>query len=140
MHTLYLLFLIFFFWQIFPVCSAYAEDVIKSDSDLTTELWEGRVLTARFKAGMCFERDGKARGVLILKHMTGKEDTYHLYGSIKNNSFELSHSSGHYFNGELTDPENMAGKVKLSNGMNLTLKGHRTRNVTLKAPDCAPLN
>lgn len=112
---------------------------IKQGKEQNTELWEGKILTARFRAGMCFEPNGKARGVLILTHRTGKEDVYHLYGTMKDNKFDLSHSSGHYFNGELIDPEHMEGNVKLSNGMKMSLKGSRSQNVTLKAPDCAPL-
>ncbi len=112
---------------------------IKSGKKQATELWEGKVLTAKFRAGMCFEPDGKARGVLILTHRNGNEDVYHLYGTMKDNKFELSHSSGHYFSGSLENPDQMEGKVKLSNSMKMSLKGSRKKNVTLKAPDCAPL-
>lgn len=127
------------FFLDFAVPALPAEELIKSDGKRKTELWEGRVLTARFRVGMCFEPGGDVRGVLILKHLNGNEDTYHLYGKLKGDNFDLSHSSGHYFNGQLTGPDSMEGKVKLSNGMKMTLKGSRTRNVTLKAPDCAPL-
>lgn len=112
---------------------------IKPGKEQDTELWEGKILTARFRAGMCFKPDGKAMGVLILTHRNGNEDVYHLYGSMKNNKFNLSHSSGHYFNGELTGPDSMSGLVKLANGMKMSLKGSRKQNVTLKAPDCSPL-
>lgn len=112
---------------------------IKSDKEQSAELWEGKILTARFRAGICFKPDGKAMGVLILTHRNGNEDVYHLYGSVRNNKFDLSHSSGHYFNGELTGPDSMEGHVKLANGMKMSLKGSRKQNVTLKAPDCAPL-
>ena len=124
----------------FQMREAQAEDAyIKSGDGRVTELWEGKKLTAKFRAGMCFEADGKARGVLILTHGNGNEDVYHLYGSKNGNHFDLSHSSGHYFNGELKDSGEMEGSVKLSNGMKMSLKGGRKQNVTLKAPDCAPL-
>lgn len=118
---------------------AQAEETTITGPDHSTELWRGKVLTASFRAGMCFGHDGKARGVLILKHSSGQEDVYHLYGTMKNNEFDLSHSSGHYFSGKLTGPGTMEGKAKLSNGMKLNLKGERLQNVRLKASDCAPL-
>ena len=120
------------------VCAA--EDLIKSSDKQTTEYWEGKVLTARFRAGMCFQPNGKAHGVLILTHRNGNEDVYHLYGTYRDSYFDLSHSSGHYFNGQRTGPDSMEGQVKLSNGMKMKLKGSRKQNVSLKAPDCAPLN
>lgn len=123
-----------------PAASLGAENsYMKPGKEQSVELWEGKILTARFRAGMCYKPDGKAMGVLILTHRNGNEDVYHLYGSVKNNKFDLSHSSGHYFNGELTGPDSMEGHVKLANGMKMSLKGSRKQNVTLKAPDCAPL-
>lgn len=104
-----------------------------------TELWTGKVLTASFRAGMCFGADGKARGVLILRHANGKEDPYHLYGRIRSNAFDLSHSSGHSFTGKITGPSSMEGRVKLKNGLVLNLKGKRKTDVPL-AKDCAPLS
>lgn len=112
---------------------------IRSGPQVSTELWEGKVLTATFRAGMCFEADGKARGVLILRHAKGQEDVYHLYGTMHDNEFSLSHSSGHKFSGSLENPEKMEGKVKLGNGIRLSMKGIRRKNVPLAAPDCAPL-
>lgn len=113
--------------------------VIKTGPDGVTELWEGKVLTATFRAGMCFDAKGRARGVLVLRHASGQEDVYHLYGTIKNNAFELSHGSGHTFNGTLTGPDKMEGKVRLKSGMRLSLEGKRSRDVPLAAEDCAPL-
>lgn len=104
-----------------------------------TELWQGKVLTASFRAGMCFEPNGKARGVLLLTHGNGQTDTYHLYGTIKKNAFELSHSSGHFFTGKLTGKNSMEGKVKLKSGLKLSLEGKRIHDATLLAEDCAPL-
>lgn len=119
--------------------AASSSETITSGNGQITELWEGKVLTARFRAGMCFGTDGKAKGVLLLRHANGQEDVYHLYGTIKNNAFNLSHSSGHYFNGHLKGPDSMEGNVKLSNGLKLSLKGKRIRDARLMAPDCAPM-
>lgn len=116
-----------------------AEDTIKTGPGVTTELWEGKVLTASFKTGMCFRPDGEAYGVLILRHASGDEDIYHLKGSIKNNHFQLAHSSGHSFTGKLTGPHSMEGNVKLASGLSLGLSGKRTQDVPLVAKDCAPL-
>lgn len=122
-------------------CMALAESpkTIKTGSGIVTELWEGKVLTATFRTGMCFTPNGIAKGVLILRHANGNEDTYHLNGTIKNNEFELSHLSGHVFNGQLTGPEEMVGTVKLANGLRLSLKGKRIKDAELIAEDCAPL-
>ena len=102
------------------------------------ELWHGKVLTATFRAGMCFDASGKARGVLLLRHRNGQQDAYHLYGTIKNNNFSLSHSSGHLFTGKLTGSKNMEGKVRLANGMTLNLQGERLQNAKLDGDDCSP--
>ena len=112
---------------------------ITSGSGEVTELWTGKVLTATFRAGMCFGADGKARGVLILRHANGQEDTYHLYGGIRANAFDLTHSSGHSFTGRLTGPRSMEGRVRLKNGLSFSLEGERTPDVPLVAEDCAPL-
>lgn len=124
-----------------PALSAHAGNVptIRSGDGVETELWDGKVLTATFRAGMCFDRDGGARGVLLLRHASGQQDVYHLYGALKDNEFYLSHSSGHVFSGKLASPEKMEGNVKLANGLKLSLKGARHKNVALAASDCAPL-
>lgn len=120
--------------------NAPGAETTRSNSDHSTELWQGSVLTATFRAGMCFGRDGNARGVLILRHKNGKEDTYHLYGRLEGNEFNLSHSSGHHFSGEITGANTIKGSVKLSNGLRLGLSGDRKVNVPLAAEDCAPLS
>ena len=116
-----------------------APKTIKSGSGEVTELWTGKVLTATFRAGMCFRTDGRARGVLILRHANGQEDTYHLYGHIRANAFDLTHGSGPSFTGRLTGPASMEGRVKLKNGLSLNLEGKREQDVPLLAEDCAPL-
>lgn len=128
-------------WLAAPLAANCAEKpkTMVSGPNETTELWQGKVLTAKFRVGMCYSPDGKARGVLLLKHRNGQEDVYHLYGTLRNNAFELTHSSGHYFSGKLTGPGTMEGKAKLSGGMSLSLKGTRTRNAPVIAEDCAPL-
>ena len=122
-----------------PLCAAGAQKTITSGPGEVTELWTGKVLTATFRAGMCFGADGKARGVLILRHANGQEDPYHLYGSIRDNAFALTHSSGHSFTGRITGPQSMEGRVKLKNGLTLNLVGERSLDVPLAAEDCAPL-
>ena len=117
-----------------------AQKTITSGPGEVTELWTGKVLTATFRAGMCFGADGKARGVLILRHANGQEDPYHLYGSIRDNAFALTHSSGHSFTGRITGPRSMEGRVKLKNGLALNLEGERSLDVPLAAEDCAPLD
>lgn len=126
-------------WLLAQTPCAGAAETIATGPDVATELWQGRVLTASFKAGMCFSPDGSARGVLLLKHANGEVDEYHLYGKIKNNEFELAHSSGHVFRGKLVSPGQMEGRVKLKNSISLSLKGTRQLDIPLLAADCAPL-
>lgn len=141
-YKLLLIFIIFNFLTPLVTTRADSTDGLattRTGDGHVTELWQGKVLTARFRAGMCFEPGGKARGVLLLTHSNGQTDPYHLYGTIKNNAFELSHSSGHYFSGRLTGKKSMEGKVRLKSGMKLNLEGERILDVPLLAEDCAPL-
>lgn len=124
---------------LFYTVSAYAEETTISNGMKTTELWEGKALSARFKVGMCYTKKGQAWGVLILRHRNGQEDTYHLYGTLKDGHFDLSHSSGHVMRGDITGRDTMEGKARLKNGLSLTLSGKRYVNVPLKASDCAPM-
>lgn len=121
------------------ISPVFAEETIVTGKGITTELWQGKALTATFRVGMCYTSKGKANGVLLLKHRSGQEDTYHLNGTLKNNEFYLTHSSGHKMTGSLTGPDSMQGKAKLANGLSLGLKGKRIRNVPLAASDCAPI-
>lgn len=118
---------------------AFATDTITTGNGVTTELWQGKALTATFRVGMCYTQKGNAYGVLLLRHRNGQEDTYHLNGTLKNNEFYLTHSSGHKLSGSLTGSDSMQGRAKLANGLGLTLKGERIRNIPLAASDCAPL-
>lgn len=127
-----------FLLLLFPAPVAGGETVATGPG-ITTELWEGRALTARFRVGICYKPDGQAQGVLLLRHKNGNEDTYHLYGTLKNNEFYLRHSSGHKITGELTSADKMEGKAILGNGWRLSLSGKRLHNVPLAASDCAPL-
>lgn len=124
---------------VFGASCCFGQDTVVSGPGMETELWEGKALTARFRVGVCYKPDGSARGVLLLKHRNGDQDTYHLYGTLKNNEFYLTHSSGHVISGRLAGPDAMEGKAKLSSGLRLSLSGKRTRNVPLIAADCAPL-
>ncbi len=116
-----------------------AQETVVSGPGVTTELWEGSALTATFRVGICYRPDGQAQGVLLLRHKNGNEDTYHLYGTLKNNEFFLRHSSGHKITGTLASPDKMKGKATLGNGWRLSLTGRRHHNVPLASADCAPL-
>lgn len=120
-------------------CSSHAVETTVTGPEHTTELWEGKALTATFRIGMCYDAKGKANGVLILRHRNGQEDVYHLYGTLKNNEFDLSHGSGHHMTGRLTGENSMEGKARLKSGIKLSLSGKRFRHVPLVKSDCAPL-
>lgn len=118
---------------------AWCQQTIVTGPERVTELWEGKALTAHFRIGICYSPDGQAQGVMLLRHKNGQEDVYHLYGTLKNNEFYLTHSSGHKISGKLSSPAAMEGKARLSNGLSLKLSGKRQQNVPLLADDCAPL-
>lgn len=124
---------------LFWAASGHAADTTVSNASKTTELWEGKAMSATFRVGMCYTPSGRAWGVLVLRHRNGQEDQYHLYGTLRDGFFNLSHSSGHTLRGEITGRDSMEGKARLSNGMSLTLSGKRRVNVPLAASDCAPL-
>lgn len=116
----------------------FAAGIQAASPDEKTELWQGTVLGARFRTGVCFAPNGSARGVLLLTHRNGQTDVYHLYGHLAGNAFELRHGSGHVFRGSLFSDGRMEGRVRLSGGLSMSLSGARTPNVRL-AGDCAPL-
>ena len=122
-----------------PQISFAQEDTVVTGPKYRTELWRGKILTATFRAGMCFAPNGKAKGVFILRHSNGDEDVYHVLGTWENNHFNLKHNSGHKFSGEFVSDSKVKGKVKLNRGMTLSMSGDRTRNVRLVAHDCAPI-
>lgn len=107
--------------------------------DEYTELWYGSVLTASFRVAVCVKPDGALRGVVYLKPLTGDVDVYHIYGHLENNSFRVTHSSGHLFTGRLTGPDTMEAKIRLSSGKKLSLEGRRKHGVKVTS-DCAPLD
>ncbi len=102
------------------------------------ELWTGSILTAKFKMGFCPRADGSARGTLLLRHLGGAVDVYHMRGTLKNGELELSHPSGHFVRGVLDDGGQVRGKVRLKSGLTLSFKGERHRRARL-SEDCAPL-
>ena len=105
-----------------------------------TELWSGSIYTSTFKCGFCFSQNGKARGVLQLKTFYGQVDTYHLYGTIKNNKVDLRHSSGHHVQGEILSDQAVKGSITLGTGRTIDFKGQRKQGVRLAKSDCAPLD
>lgn len=119
---------VFFFTTVAPAASP----------DEKTEVWQGTVLGAKFRTGVCFAPDGSARAVLLLTHRNGQTDVYHLYGHLADNAFELRHGSGHLFRGKLKSDGRMKGRVRLAGGLSMSLSGTRTPNLPL-AEDCAPL-
>ncbi|MDE5831428.1 MAG: hypothetical protein K2H64_00310 [Desulfovibrio sp.] len=138
MKTLFAFFLLIFALYSAAPASA-AEDTIVSGPRYRTELWNGKILTATFRAGMCFAPNGYAKGVFILRHSNGDEDVYHVKGHWQNDEFTVEHGSGHKFSGQFVSDSKIKGKVKLNKGMTLNMSGNRTHNVRLIAHDCAPL-
>lgn len=121
---------------VFFAAPAFARD---SSADERTELWEGSIFTSKFRCGFCFNRNGKARGVLLLKTAFGQVDEYHLYGTIRGDRISMRHSSGHDIKGTIVSPTRVKGSIKLGSGGTYSFKGKRTTDVRLAPSDCAPL-
>lgn len=133
------IFLIVLAFGLFSGSIASAVETTVTGAEHTTELWQGKALGATFRVGICYRKNGQAQGVLLLRHRNGQQDVYHLYGTLSNNEFHLTHSSGHKLQGTLTGENSMKGRAKLANGLALSLSGKRERNARLAAADCAPL-
>ncbi len=102
-----------------------------------TEYWSGKILSATFRATMCRRPDGALRGVFLLTHKNGSTDSYHVFGRVEGNSFEARHGSGHVISGDLGNPGEVSGRMRLKNGMSFKFKSPRTYDVPV-TDDCAP--
>lgn len=107
--------------------------------DEQQELWVGTIYTSKFKCGFCFSKNGKARGVLLLRAPFGQVDVYHLYGTYKNGIVDVRHSSGHHVRSKVVDGEKVKGKIRLGDGRKVSFKGKRVFGAPLDPSDCAPL-
>lgn len=103
------------------------------------ELWSGSLYTSTYKAGVCIAPDGKVRGVLLLRTMGGKTDTYHFYGSLENGIIRASHGSGHRFAGSFASADEVQGTITLKSGRSINMTGKREHNVEL-TESCRPLS
>lgn len=103
-----------------------------------TELWEGKVLTSRFRVTICVNGRGKLRGAALLRTRSGQVDVYHLEGSVRHGKAEARHpSSGHVFSVTLYDGE-ARGSLRLNSGCSFDIEARRTLNVPV-TEDCAPV-
>ncbi|MCR4666830.1 MAG: hypothetical protein K5657_06000 [Desulfovibrio sp.] len=107
--------------------------------DERQELWSGSIYTSTFRCGFCFARDGRARGVLLLKTLFGQVDEYHLYGTIRNGHVDVRHSSGHHVVGDILSDNSIKGQITLGTGKVISFKGKRSTEARLAQDDCAPL-
>lgn len=103
-----------------------------------TELWEGKVLTSRFRVTICVNGRGKLRGAALLRTRSGQVDVYHLEGGVRDGHVEARHpSSGHVFSVTLYDGE-ARGSLRLNSGRSFDIEARRTQNVPV-TEDCAPV-
>lgn len=119
------------------VCG-FAVDVQGADGAERTEVWEGKMYSSTFRAGMCVAPDGRARGVLLLRRRSGAVDTYHFYGEERRGRISVKHSSGHRLEVRRSAPGTVEGELHLANGMNLSFEAVRTVPGRV-SDDCAPL-
>ncbi len=109
-----------------------------ADPGERTELWEGNVLSATFKAGICTRPNNGVRGVFLLTHKNGDTDVYHVYGYREGSFVAVRHAAGPIFRAEVAPAGTLEGKARIRNRVSLTLKGKSTSGVPL-TDDCAPL-
>lgn len=102
------------------------------------ELWSGSLYTSTYRAGACIDHEGKVRGVLLLRTMSGKTDTYHFDGTLEDGTIRASHNSGHRFKGTFPSTEEVKGTITLKSGRSIKLTGKRELNVPL-TESCRPL-
>lgn len=104
-----------------------------------TELWEGEVLTSRFRAAVCINARGELRGAALLRTRGGQVDVYHLEGTVRDGRVEARHpSSGHRFAGMLGNGGQASGTLRLKNGLSFAIEARRTPDVPV-TEDCAPV-
>lgn len=104
-----------------------------------TELWEGSVLSSRFRAAVCINARGELRGAALLRTRGGQVDVYHLAGTVRDGHVEARHpSSGHHFSGELRGDGQADGTLRLKNGLSFAIEARRTPDVPV-TEDCAPV-
>lgn len=104
-----------------------------------TELWEGSVLSSRFRAAVCINAQGKLRGAALLRTRGGQVDVYHLEGTVQEGRVEARHpSSGHHFSGRLMDAGQASGTLRLKSGLSFAIEARRTPDVPV-TEDCAPV-
>lgn len=102
------------------------------------ELWSGDLYTSTYRAGVCIAPDGKVRGVLLLRTMGGKTDTYHFFGNLEDGIVRATHGSGHSFRGSFPAADVIQGTITLKSGRSITLTGKREQGVEL-TESCRPL-
>lgn len=102
------------------------------------EMWSGSLYTSTYRAGACITHEGKVRGVLLLRTMSGKTDTYHFNGTLEDGIIRASHTSGHRFKGTFPSTTEVKGTITLKSGRSISLTGKRELDVPL-TESCRPL-
>ncbi|NDY58853.1 hypothetical protein G3N56_19120 [Desulfovibrio sulfodismutans] len=88
--------------------------------------WEAQVMGQ--SATVTFTQNGNLiSGLLLVPDITGKQNSYHLSGTIVDNFFAAFHGSGHMLRGWLRGPDEADGELTLANTPPIALKLHRVR-------------
>lgn len=122
-----------FVWMVCLVGPALA-----GPADERRELWTGSVLTSSYRVGLCVAPSGEARGVLLLRSLWGREDVYHLYGTVRGEQIDLRHGSGHRILARYAGGK-VKGQAFLRQGKKFALDARRTLDAALTRDDCRPL-
>lgn len=120
-----------------PAASAVAAS---ADADeVLREEWAGDIFRSSYRFGVCVDRLGKARGVVLLRTPSGQVDVYHVYGERQaDGAIVTRHPSGHRFELRVTDGEHAHCRIRLKNSLHLSTTATRVPNARLSKDTCRP--
>lgn len=101
-----------------PVAPGPARDIAGTWQALVM----GQPVTVRFT-----QNGNLISGLLLLPDVTGKENAYHLSGTIVDDFFAAFHGSGHMLRGWLRGSDEATGELTLKDAAPITFPMHRVR-------------
>ena len=117
-----------------PVVAAPADA-----DDVLREEWAGDIFRSSYRFGVCVDRRGKARGVVLLRTPSGQVDVYHVYGERQaGGTIVTRHPSGHRFELRVVDGEHAHCRIQLKNSLHLSTTATRVPNARLSKDTCRP--
>lgn len=104
--------------QVAPAAPGPAQDIAGT--------WQAQVMGQ--SATVTFTQNGNLiSGLLVLPDVTGKQNSYHLSGTIVDTFFAALHGSGHMLRGWLRSPDEADGELTLAGSPPISLTLRRIR-------------